>query len=350
VPEILQDFINYLRSCGLNKNSVRNYLVDINKFCAWFQVKTGHPLEAHSFSPAYVNFFFNELASDIPASTLHRYRTSLNKFSSWLKPTLPSDISGHSPAISTPQDTSDHSDISKSDTYLNQFSQHLSQRGLHRLSVRNYLADIQKFFVWFEMEKGQKLSAENFYPELIDQYQEELNLKGVPEATTKRYLISLRHFYHFLHPDEILPITPKPYQKITKRIKVSPINSFNQHPLIYYLTPKLMSILASVFILFIFSSVAGVRYFHMVFRPSDKSVNIDKNISLDSDHVSLESIHNGKVLASQTEKELLEINLDTNINSSLFVSGEASIAGLLSAPGGIVTSDLEAYLSAVKHQ
>ncbi|KKS95487.1 MAG: hypothetical protein UV73_C0017G0001, partial [Candidatus Gottesmanbacteria bacterium GW2011_GWA2_43_14] len=341
MPEILQEFINFLRSQNLSKNSIRNYQSDLNKFFSWFLVKTGHPLSADRFSNTQLELFFEDTASTVPPATLHRYRTSLRRFSLWLKP---SEVKSSQPEeiVYTNNLPLEKQALKKVSLLSDSFAAYLAVKGLHRLSIRNYQADIQKFLNWFEKEKAEILTPENFQPDLINQYLEELKLQQIPEATVKRYLISVKHFFRFIHPEKLLPTTPKPYQKIAKDN-----NLLKDFPRIsdraaFYMTPRLLALAAFIFLLFIFSSVAGVRFISTYFQKNDRSIKNYNNISPDISSLDFDSFEKASVLASQTEKDLLEINIDTNINSALFVSKEASIAGLLSAPGGIVTSDLEA--------
>ena len=85
---LLQDFENYLRSVGLHKNSVRNYLTDLIKFSLWFEVKTGKKLSPSTLESSHINLYLKELQdSNIPASTIKRYFPSLTRFSSWMMPT-----------------------------------------------------------------------------------------------------------------------------------------------------------------------------------------------------------------------------------------------------------------------
>ena len=88
---LLEEFVKYLSSVGLNKFTIRNYFADLNKFFHWFEINTGHKLTPESFHPSHISAYLADLEkSNVPQTTVNRYFTSIKRFSNWLKPS--SDI------------------------------------------------------------------------------------------------------------------------------------------------------------------------------------------------------------------------------------------------------------------
>src|SRR3989344_6269060 len=88
-----------------------------------------------------------------------------------------------------------------------EFARYLSSLGLSRVSIQNYISDISKFINWFqftiELTSGKRLSPENIDISHVYRYQKYLETGGVPEATKRRYLASVKKFYNWLAPSNL---------------------------------------------------------------------------------------------------------------------------------------------------
>ena len=172
---LLQDFENYLRSVGLHKNSVRNYLTDLIKFSLWFEVKTGKKLSPSTLESSHINLYLKELQdSNIPASTIKRYFTSLTRFSSWMMPT-------HNLNYFTDQQTA-----KSSNKNMEGFEIYLKNKELNKDSIRNYLNDVEKFLLYFKTKTGKEFEPQLLNLNLLKDYKEDLIKNSVPESTSKR--------------------------------------------------------------------------------------------------------------------------------------------------------------------
>jgi len=73
------------------------------------------------------------------------------------------------------------------------FKKYLFEKNLSKISIKNYLADINKFLKWFEETGKNRVTVS-----LIKQYIQRLRSTNLPGKTVKRYLSSFKHFVHFL--------------------------------------------------------------------------------------------------------------------------------------------------------
>ena len=237
-----KEFTNYLSSCGLNKISIRNYLADLNKFISWFQKFTGEKLSETSLQSSHLNLYENYLNSaSIPETSKRRYLTTVKKFFFFINSSLlplnqiplitsqpqsfitpknqPASFSSLSQDFNQLNHSAQTSDV-LNELYRN-FSAFLISQGLSKVSVRNYLNDLEKFISWFESQYSKNFDISSLNNSLINLFDQSLSLKEIPANTRRRYQTSLKQFLKFVNPEVILPAPPKPYQKVSKDTKVS---------------------------------------------------------------------------------------------------------------------------------
>jgi len=197
VSSLPKVFATFLAQQGLSKGSVRNYVADLSRFIAWFKRKlwpefSSDKLSSHVFEK-YVEFLSN---SQIPPSTAKRYIATLKQFSKWA-------ISLKSPAGNSPASGSSAwrsgskwlrpniQSLSASD-WVTGYAEYLVGQGLSKGSIRNYSADLARFLSWYEGKAKSRLSPANISAELLSMYRTDVLASGVPEATARRYVATLK--------------------------------------------------------------------------------------------------------------------------------------------------------------
>ena len=85
-------------------------------------------------------------------------------------------------------------------SHLDQFKKYLKEQSLSEISIKNYLADINKFLNWQDII--------DFKPEHFTNYCQNLLKQQIPLSTYKRHLSSLRQFGRFLVSSRIARENP----------------------------------------------------------------------------------------------------------------------------------------------
>ena len=257
-----KEFTTYLSSQGLNKISIRNYLSDIKKFIAWFESSSGKKISPQNLKSYHISLYEKHLLNNsVSNANIKRYITSVKKFSQFLLPAYktsdnsnPVNFSPVSPTSTnmsaSPLDNfsrtvspSFHSALKSSSGHPPSFEQlvqtvsqrymgYLISQGLNKFSIKNYLADLEKFLVWYKVYLNSDFRPESLSGldlNTLENYHFHLIQKGITYSTAKRYLASLKQFLKFVNPEVILPAPPKPYQKVSKDTKVSLFPSSPHH-------------------------------------------------------------------------------------------------------------------------
>ncbi|PIP57181.1 hypothetical protein COX04_00870, partial [Candidatus Woesebacteria bacterium CG22_combo_CG10-13_8_21_14_all_45_10] len=79
---IILDFLNYLKSCGLSKNSVRFYKSDLKLFNRWFSGQYPRQTLKPTHLEEYKKFL---LMRQVSVKTINRRLSTLRKFFAFLK-------------------------------------------------------------------------------------------------------------------------------------------------------------------------------------------------------------------------------------------------------------------------
>src|SRR4030065_2696501 len=83
-----------------------------------------------------------------------------------------------------------------------EFSKFLYSNGLNKTTVRNYIADLNKFIHWFESIFGKSFTPEILHPAHYDLYKEFLDKSNIPISNKNRYLASVKKFIKWSKPDQ----------------------------------------------------------------------------------------------------------------------------------------------------
>lgn len=200
-----KDYSIFLVSQGLAKGSIRNYVADLVRFIRWFEEQKNKQFSPELFDVSlfsqYSDFLRN---SSIPENTRKRNLASLTKFSKWINPqNIPTIIlSDTDKTANVKSDKIYESNQILSDTsnLSNQYSYFLEKSGLSKGSIRNYLADLNKFSVWFAMTYGKQLTPSDITAAAASAYVQNLSATNVPVSTIRRYVTTLKQFSGWANP------------------------------------------------------------------------------------------------------------------------------------------------------
>ena len=92
-----------------------------------------------------------------------------------------------------------------------QFKNYLLQSGISKITVKNYLSDINHFIRWLALELNSAFSPDLVTAETIEYYKK--SNKTLSASSLKRHLSSLRKFFKFLVLEGI--ISQSPFELIT---------------------------------------------------------------------------------------------------------------------------------------
>src|SRR5664280_1587837 len=106
---------------------------------------------------------------------------------------------------------------------LSQFKDFLfSQKDLPaKVTVKNYLSDINHFIRWYEKKSGKSFSPKLITHQIIEQYKT-TNSKVFSQSSMDRHLSSLRKFFYFLKIEGIIASDPLKIENLKLRIEPDP--------------------------------------------------------------------------------------------------------------------------------
>ena len=174
-----REFAEYLRTKGLSKSSIRNYIADLTKFLNWFEVTAGEEFSPQKLDQNYIDQYQKYLREyGLPETSIRRSLATIKQLYSWIRPhinILPTITS--QAEISIPSDIENKASINKLSVnskadIIHSFSGYLQNQGLSKNSIRNYLADFSKFFDWYVKNNESLFSLEKINIELINYYME----------------------------------------------------------------------------------------------------------------------------------------------------------------------------------
>jgi site-specific recombinase XerD len=191
--EIINQFKKTLseNSKGANKATVKNYVADVKKFAMWFQTTYHRPFPPSALPKEVVEYYLNLYTESAPRSA-KRYRSSLNKFFSFL---LVNKILAYNPL------TMNSIDKKQEDIWhLKEFSNFLFNEKASPVTIKNYLNDISQFLSWIKTVHETELVFAKIDSELIEAYKESLVIESeLSPLSVNRKLSSLRKFVAWAH-------------------------------------------------------------------------------------------------------------------------------------------------------
>jgi len=155
-----KSFKTYLLLNGASKNTVKNYLADLNHFLAWLELtlkgqnialnRSVPDLFVRYFEPNYLAKYKNYLVQNqLPVSTVNRRLSTLRTFGNfcvsqaWLK---------ENPAKKVANVTLRKTEDKRLKTeILEQFKRSLEEEKSSPITIKNYLSDIRNFLTWVEL-------------------------------------------------------------------------------------------------------------------------------------------------------------------------------------------------------
>jgi site-specific recombinase XerD len=102
------------------------------------------------------------------------------------------------------------------------YASFLAQQGLSKGSVRNYVADLNRFTQWFESTYQTQFNQSLISPSSLSQYEKFLSTSQVPKSTLKRHIISLHKFLSWTNPKQSF------IRNVSKKIKILSNNYISQ--------------------------------------------------------------------------------------------------------------------------
>ena len=141
-------FKNYLlKTRGLSKRTVKNYLSDFNIFCDWLELalpktnKISQKITLNSLK-RYRNYLSS---SELAKSTVKRRLSTVRIFCQFL---LSQGMIKTDPSIELENPSEDSPEDEKIDNLVTKFERYLDNQGLSKNTAKNYLADVKNYLEW----------------------------------------------------------------------------------------------------------------------------------------------------------------------------------------------------------
>lgn len=159
---VIDGFINYLKSSGLSKNSIRFYKSDLSHFSGWIvdkNKKLGVSAETFMDTVPFLKvgvaheYKTHLIDCKIPPKTINRKLSTLRRFSDYLVSSgiISFDLAQgleNIPGLVV-------SNISReTDQFMSlvaDFQKHLESQKASKNTIKNYVADVKHFFTWIEI-------------------------------------------------------------------------------------------------------------------------------------------------------------------------------------------------------
>ncbi len=154
-------FSTYLKLQGASSVTCRNYLVDINHFLGWLELKIrGLNLPLFEDETKLISLYFTEefiseykrflLSNSLPFSTVNRRLSALRTFGRFC---LSQAWISENPAKRVTNVSNQQSVISNQhqEKVLEEFRKHLETEKNSTNTIKSYLSDIKEFFTWVEV-------------------------------------------------------------------------------------------------------------------------------------------------------------------------------------------------------
>ena len=202
----ISNFKSWLKDQSLSKNSIKNYTADVEKFLSWHKQTSQENLN----SPVFETFRQTLLQEKTPMATANRLLSSLRRFGKYLQK---KGLTPQNPTLNLKNLTADELQTPPSKTLFDQFENALLKEKLSPATIKNYLSDVQQFFLWLEgYQSGVDLQQLN--ANLVGKYKEYLKSDLSLAATSiDRKVSSLKRFFSWLQNEGLIPSDPFAVQK-----------------------------------------------------------------------------------------------------------------------------------------
>ena len=184
----ISNFKSWLKNQNLSKNSIKNYTADVEKFLSWHKQTSQKTFD----SPVFEAFRQTLLQEKTPMATANRLLSSLRRFGRYLEE---KNITTQSPALNLKNLTADEIQTPPTQTLFGQFENALLKEKLSPATIKNYLSDVQQFFLWLE-EYQSGIDLQQLNANLIGKYKEYLKTDlSLASASIDRKISSLKRFF-----------------------------------------------------------------------------------------------------------------------------------------------------------
>ena len=194
-----------------SKSTIKNYIADINHFVTWYEKTMKSQFEANFVNSDVIKLYEKSMGgfvengelkieSQLGVASMKRHLSSLRKFFSVLKD---QNLVAESPFINIQPEVS----ITPTDYWhLRGFADFLLTNKASKVTVKNYISDIQSFAKWYEQAvlptlDNPLVAAGGFYlitQSIVNDYKERLiQIQNAAPRTINRKLSVLRRYLDF---------------------------------------------------------------------------------------------------------------------------------------------------------
>ena len=195
-----------------SKVTVKNYLSDIRKFIQWHEKTYTAPFHTSALSPEIINAFQSFLQKNAEGSVVatrsaKRYISSLRKFCRFLKDSGAIEANPFDSIVAVPKTPEDPWQIKA-------FKNSLVAQNASKLTIKNYLLDVQQFLSWLEkVTENSDVNTQQPFLSIdamtINQYKERLlTEERFSPISINRKLSSLRRYMRWLEEQGLLEKQP----------------------------------------------------------------------------------------------------------------------------------------------
>lgn len=185
-----------------SKVTVKNYVSDVRKFLQWYETTYKSPFAPSVITPDVIKSFQSDLQKNASGSVVavrsaKRYISSLRKFCRFLRDSGAIEASPFDSLVATPK-------IPEDPWQLKTFKNVMVTSGASKLTIKNYMLDIQQFLDWLEKVADITHASSEERMKYIDyaslqQYRDRLLQEARFSATSiNRKLSSLRRYSRWL--------------------------------------------------------------------------------------------------------------------------------------------------------
>lgn len=191
MDNLLKPYKNYLTKLKKkpSKITLKNYLSDVRKFLNW----NNHPSLLFK-NPSSLLSGYNQYLIKIntPEKSLKRYQSSLNKFFEFLREEKLININPYLQKLSSQE-------IEKDKFLINKYKIYLISNKLSKISIKNYLNDINQFTDWLNNLSDIK-TLNDIHLSTVIEYKNRLkNNLSLSEASINRKLSSIRQYLNWIN-------------------------------------------------------------------------------------------------------------------------------------------------------
>lgn len=202
-----------------SKVTIKNYVSDVRKFIQWYEAKQNSPFQPSIITPDVLKTFQADLqqnaeGSVVAARSAKRYISSLRKFCRFLRDSGAIEANPFDALVATPK-------VNEDPWQLKPFKNVLVTSGASKLTIKNYILDVQQFLDWLEKvvdiseTTGQDRMKHIDYT-AIEQYRDRLMKEERFSPTSiNRKLSSLRRYSRWLSEQGLIKKQPEKIREET---------------------------------------------------------------------------------------------------------------------------------------